>query len=56
MTRVQEKYLPFGPPKIYFPEDEGAHPEMLTEWWYGNFGLTDSKGLLQCRTQDNIGL
>jgi predicted secreted hydrolase len=36
--------MPFGPPQVHLPEDEGAHPEMLTEWWYGNFGLTDSNG------------
>jgi len=30
--------------EIHFPTDEGVHPEMLTEWWYANFGLTDSKG------------
>lgn len=42
--KVHGKSLPFGPPRIHFPQDEGAHPEMLTEWWYGNFGLTDSKG------------
>lgn len=39
-----DKSLPYGPPQVHFPEDEGAHPEMLTEWWYGNFALTDSEG------------
>jgi len=34
----------FGPPKIHFPQDEGAHPEFLAEWWYGHFSLTDSGG------------
>lgn len=42
MTR--DESLPYGPPQVHLPEDEGAHPEVLTEWWYGNFGLTDSKG------------
>jgi predicted secreted hydrolase len=41
---MRKKSLPFGPPKIHFPEDEGAHPEFLAEWWYGNFSLTDSGG------------
>ena len=41
---MQERSLPFGPQKIHFPEDEGAHPEFLAEWWYGHFSLTDSGG------------
>ena len=36
--------MPFSPPQVRLPEDEGAHPTRLTEWWYANFGLTDSKG------------
>ncbi|MCK4598321.1 hypothetical protein KAU37_00625 [Candidatus Bipolaricaulota bacterium] len=39
-----EKPLPYGPPQVQFPEDEGAHPEMLIEWWYGNFSLADPEG------------
>jgi len=42
--RTTGESLPSRPPHVHFPEDEGAHPEMLTEWWYGNFALTDSKG------------
>lgn len=34
----------FGRPRIHFPEDEGAHPDFLIEWWYGNFMLSDSGG------------
>jgi len=26
-----DESLPYGPPQVRFPEDEGAHPEMLTE-------------------------
>ena len=40
----QAESLPYGPPQVHLPEDEGSHPGVLTEWWYGNFGLTDSKG------------
>jgi predicted secreted hydrolase len=41
---ILEESFAFGPPHIYLPEDEGAHPYMLTEWWYGNFTLIDSSG------------
>jgi len=41
---MRKKSLPFGRPKIHFPEDEGAHPEFFAEWWYGHFSLTDSGG------------
>ena len=33
-----------GPPQVHFPEDEGSHPGMLVEWWYGNFSLADPEG------------
>ncbi len=33
-----------GPPRIHFPEDEGAHPNALIEWWYLNTALTGSDG------------
>jgi len=39
-----DESLPYGPPQVRFPEDEGAHPESSVEWWYGNFHLTDSEG------------
>ncbi|MEE8471170.1 MAG: lipocalin-like domain-containing protein, partial [Dehalococcoidia bacterium] len=34
----------FRRPQIHFPEDEGAHPTSLLEWWYVNFSLADSSG------------
>jgi predicted secreted hydrolase len=37
---VPKKYRP----KIRFPCDEGAHPDFLTEWWYGHFSLADTQG------------
>lgn len=43
-TRNPGESPPFVPPQVHFPGDEGAHPEMLTEWWYGNFALTDPNG------------
>ncbi|MEE8373455.1 MAG: lipocalin-like domain-containing protein, partial [Dehalococcoidia bacterium] len=44
LTHPREESLPIGPPQLRFPEDEGAHPAFLIEWWYGNFKLTDSGG------------
>ncbi|MCK5654360.1 MAG: hypothetical protein KAH98_04415 [Dehalococcoidia bacterium] len=44
MMKMHEKSLPIGSPRIQFPQDEGAHPDALIEWWYGNFSLIDSKG------------
>jgi predicted secreted hydrolase len=35
---------PYGPPQVYFPEDEGAHPQFPVEWWYLNSTLMDSEG------------
>ncbi len=34
-----------GPQEIRFPEDNGPHPEYLTEWWYytGNLDSEDGK-------------
>jgi predicted secreted hydrolase len=29
---------------IRFPDDEGPHPDFLTEWWYGHFSLTATDG------------
>lgn len=43
-TRNPGESPPFVPPQVHFPGDEGAHPEMLTEWWYGNFAVTDPNG------------
>ena len=39
---IRGKSTTFGPPHVHLPEDEGAHPKVLTEWWYGNFTLRDS--------------
>jgi predicted secreted hydrolase len=36
--------LPYGPPQVQLPEDEGAHPEAGVEWWYLNSLLTDAEG------------
>jgi predicted secreted hydrolase len=33
-----------GSSYVHLPKDEGAHPEMITEWWYSNFTLRDSNG------------
>ena len=41
---IREESRTFGPPQVHLPEDEGAHPQVLTEWWYGNFTLMDSNG------------
>jgi predicted secreted hydrolase len=35
---------PYGPRQVYFPEDEGAHPQFSVEWWYLNSTLMDSEG------------
>jgi len=40
----EEVVPPYGPPQVHLPEDEGSHPGFPTEWWYGNFSLTDSGG------------
>ena len=34
-----------GPAEIIFPDDNGAHPEFLTEWWYytGNLDTGDGR-------------
>ena len=39
---IRGKSTTFGPTQVHLPEDEGAHPKASTEWWYGNFTLTDS--------------
>ena len=33
-----------GQSYVHLPKDEGAHPEMITEWWYSNFTLRGSNG------------
>ena len=39
---IREESTTFGPPQVHLPEDEGAHPKVLFEWWYVNFTLMDS--------------
>jgi predicted secreted hydrolase len=39
---TREESTTFSPPQVHLPEDEGAHPKVLFEWWYGNFTLMDS--------------
>ena len=36
--------LPYGPPRVSFPVDEGSHSDNLIEWWYGNFTLKGTDG------------
>jgi len=36
--------FPYGPPRVAFPGDEGAHADSLIEWWYGNFTLESPNG------------
>jgi predicted secreted hydrolase len=34
----------YGPARVSFPEDEGAHPESGMEWWYLNATVSDNLG------------
>ena len=34
----------YGPPRVFFPQDEGGHPGYDREWWYANFHLVDPAG------------
>jgi len=35
---------PYGPARVHFPEDEGAHPDSAMEWWYLNATVSDNAG------------
>lgn len=41
---IQKIESSYGPSQVYFPEDEGAHPQFPVEWWYLNATLMDSEG------------
>jgi predicted secreted hydrolase len=41
---MRKSYRSSGTPRVRFPEDEGAHPDIQSEWWYGHFNLADSEG------------